>query len=217
MTQSMVDQEIAYSTVSILYNSIPGWGECHARHGPRIVLEDITVNGDTCFKCLHIAARSKNVIQIHTTDLYRCFNSEEDALFSCPKVSDVAERQVKEIMLYKTRGFYGESAVSEVFCPINGKWRFTYTNRGDEDSSCASPASRAGDCPTGYKFELQFKGCSFPDKEMHFKCMGDWKGEDGQNYVALLDTKLPQLGEEIRPRYRCAVSWTFHSVLGRPS
>ena len=28
----------------------------------------------------------------------------------------------------------------------------------------------------------------------------------GQNYVALMDTELPQLGEEIRPRYRCGVS-----------
>jgi len=205
MTQSMVEQEIAYSTVSILYNSIPGWGDCHSRHGLRILLQDTTVNGDTCFKCLRIAARSKNVIQIHSRDLYQCFSSEQDALFSCPSVSDVAERKVKEIMLYKTRGFYGESAVSEVLCPINGKWRFTYTNRGDEDSSCASPASRAGDCPTGYKFELQFRGCNFPDKEMHFKCMGNWRGEDGQKYLALLDTNLPQLGEEITPRYRCAI------------
>jgi len=212
LTQSMVDQEIAYSTVSILYNSIPGWGECHSRHGARILLEDETVNGETCFKCVRLAARSKNVIQIHTRDLYQCFSSEQEALSSCPSVNDVIERKVKEIMLFKTRGFYGESAISEVLCPIHGKWRFTYTNRGDEDSSCASPASRAGNCPTGYKFDLQFRGCSFPNKDMHFKCIGNWQGDDGQQYLALLDTKLPQLGEELKPRYRCGI---FKSDLSR--
>ena len=99
MTQSMVESEIAYSTVSILYNSIPGWGDCHSRHGLRILLEDTTVNGDTCFKCVRIAARSKNVIQIHTRDLYQCFSSEQDALFSCPSLREVADRKVTEIML----------------------------------------------------------------------------------------------------------------------
>jgi len=205
MTQSLVDQEIAYSTVSILYNSIPGWGVCHSRHGVRIVLQDKTVNGDTCFKCLRLAAKSRNVIQIHSRDIYQCFSSEQDSLLSCPSVSEVAGRKVTEMMLYKTRGFYGESAVSEVICPINGKWRFTYTSGGDEDSSCASPASRAEGCQHGDKFELQFRGCTFPDKEMHFKCMGSWRGEDGQKYAALMDTKLPQLGEVARARYRCVI------------
>ena len=69
---------------------------------------------------------------------------------------------------------------------------------------------------------------------MHYKCLAGWKALDGenyiiifffnippsffllqyssihffsgQNYVALMDTELPQLGEEIRPRYRCGVS-----------
>ena len=42
--------------------------------------------------------------------------------------------------------------------------------------------------------------------DMSFQCLGSWPGEDGQTYMSLLDTKLPQLGEEPRPRYRCAVS-----------
>ena len=50
------------------------------------------------------------------------------------------------------------------------------------------------------------QGCSFPSREMHYKCLGSWKAADGQNYLALMDTELPQLGEEIRPRYRCGVS-----------
>ena len=130
---------------------------------------------------------------------------------SCPSVREVADREVSEMMLYKTRGFYGESAVSEVLCPVSGKWRFSFTRGGEEDSSCASPASRAGGCQQGDKFELQFRGCTFPDKEMSFKCLGSWRGGDGQKYAALMDTKLPQLGEQARPRYRCAVSWIFYS------
>ena len=42
---------------------------------------------------------------------------------------------------------------------------------------------------------------------MSFQCLGSWPGENhGETYMSLLDTKLPQLGEEARPRYRCAVS-----------
>ena len=102
------------------------------------------------------------------------------------------------------------------------------SNRGDQLASCASPASRASDCPTGRNIDLRFQvtfnnfpgmvkrdvddkenhfqGCSFPSREMHYKCLGSWKAADGQNYLALMDTELPQLGEEIRPRYRCGVS-----------
>lgn len=42
---------------------------------------------------------------------------------------------------------------------------------------------------------------------MSFQCLGSWPGENGETYMSLLDTKLPQLGEEPRPRYRCAVSY----------
>ena len=56
------------------------------------------------------------------------------------------------------------------------------------------------------------QGCSFPSREMHYKCLGSWKAADGQNYLALMDTELPQLGEEIRPRYRCGVR-SFSSYL----
>jgi len=205
MTQSLAHQEISYTSLSILYNSIPGWGVCHSRHGDRVLLEDATVNGDTCYKCIKLAPRSKNVIQIHSRDIYQCFSTDTLALASCPTSSEVVKKTVGEVMLYKTRGFYGESAVSDVACPITGRWRFTYSNRGDQLASCASPASRASDCPTGRNIDLRFQGCSFPSREMHYKCLGSWKAADGQNYLALMDTELPQLGEEIRPRYRCGI------------
>ena len=38
---------------------------------PRVLLEDATVNRDTCYMCIKMAARSKNVIQIHSRDLYQ--------------------------------------------------------------------------------------------------------------------------------------------------
>ena len=138
--------------------------------------------------------------------VHECFASEDPEVVICPSVKEVAERKVNEMMLYKTRGFYGDSAVRKVMCPINGRWRFTYTRTDDQDYSCSSTTSTAEDCPTGYKMEIRFRGCSFPDKEMVLQCLGNWRGEDGQNYLALLDTKLPQLGEKIKPRYSCAVS-----------
>ena len=75
VTQSMIDSEIAYTSVTITYDSIPGkgttitslkqdvsfslsgWGDCYSRHGLRghhHVLQDVTVNGDSCYKCVKI-------------------------------------------------------------------------------------------------------------------------------------------------------------------
>ena len=154
------------------------------------------------------------------------------------------ERRAQEMMLYKTRGFYGGSAITKTYCPINGNYKFTYSiNDGTEDDlECNEAVSEASDCPTGYKFDLKFRGCSFPDfgelalifnlttfpnslhycskclplmivyhlapfSEMSFQCLASWQSEtQGETYMSLLDTKLPQLGEEARPRYRCAVS-----------
>ena len=69
------------------------------------------------------------------------------------------------MMLYKTRGFYGGSAITRTYCPLNGRFKFTYSiNDGTEDDlECHEPVSEAGDCPSGYKFDLHFRGCSFPN------------------------------------------------------
>ena len=209
MTQSLASREISYSTVSVLYNSIPGWGSCHSRHSDhRVVLrEDGREGSSSCFRCLRMSSRSKNVIQLHMREIYECHRTEEESLRLCPTSEDVTSRSSTEMMLYKTRGFYGESAVSKVHCPINGRYQFTYSNSETvlQQPACPTLTSQAGDCPTGYKFDLQFRGCNFPDLDMSFQCLGHWAGEDGQNYLSLLDTKLPQLGEEPRPRYRCAI------------
>ena len=52
---------------------------------------------------------------------------------------------------------------------------------------------------------------------MSFQCLGSWAGDNGETYMSLLDTQLPQLDEDPRPRYRCAVSsfqiWYFSHVI----
>ena len=97
------------------------------------------------------------------------------------------------------------SLMLQVLCPMYGQWRVAYTDSGDPASSCASPASRASNCRAGYKLELAFRGCGFPDQSVQWKCLGGWVGEDGQQYVSLLDTKLVQIDERPRPRYRCGI------------
>ena len=164
LTQSMVTREIAYTSVSILFDSIPSWGQCHRRLGKHIILSSGSGSG-SCFKCLSIVARSQNVLQLHANDLNSCHSTEESAIQSCPTPQDVRERKATEMMFYKTKSFYGGSAITRTYCPLNGNYKFTYSiNEGTEDDlECNQPISMAGDCPSGYKFDLHFKGCSFPD------------------------------------------------------
>ena len=49
---------------------------------------------------------------------------------------------------------------------------------------------------------------------VQWKCLGAWTGEDGQQYLSLLDTKLAQLDEAPHPRYRCAI-YKHEPALGR--
>jgi len=240
MTQWKEAPEIAYTSISLTYNSIPAWGVCHQRHRENVILRDdsrVTRRRDArhndnqekdvehndvvaedegapCFRCIRMIQRSANVNQVHTrrnlNSRAHCWPSAAEALADCPTESEVRHRQVEEIMLYKTRGFYGESAVTQTHCPFSGRWGFSYNSNNNIDdassTSCNSPASEAGGCPTEFMLDLKFRGCTdFPDLDMSFQCLGDWMGEDGRRYLSLLDTKLPQLGEAARPRYRCAV------------
>ena len=206
MTQWKDSQDITYTSISLTYNSVPSWGTCHSRHRDNVILRDTNArSGAECFRCIRIRQRSINVNQVHVRDLNQCYDSEAEAMASCPTEVEVSQRGVEEIMLYKTRGFYGESAVTQIHCPFNGRWKFSYSNVDDKSGSCASEESEAGGCPSEYMLDLKFRNCDFPDFDMSFQCLGHWQGEDGLNYLSLLDTKLPQLGEEPRPRYRCAV------------
>ena len=49
----------------------------------------------------------------------------------------------------------------------------------------------------------RFRRCSFGELNMGLRCLGDWRGHDGQHYLALWD---PAVTTHNQPRYRCAVS-----------
>jgi len=205
VTQSIMSgvPAISYSTLSVAFDSIPVWGTCHKRIGNNVILMDDT-GGLTCYKCFNLVLRSSNVLQIHTAGLDKCYTTEDRAVADCPSDIMIRERRAREIMLYRTKGFMGEPAVSPTYCPINGAYQFTYSvNDGTESSlECSSYTSEISDCPYGYGFNLKFNGCSFGNMDMSFHCLGNWVGHDGQKYVALMDTQA--IAEEVRPRYRCA-------------
>ena len=199
MTQWLGGGGISYTSLSILYNSIPGWGACHSRAGSRVVLRQ----GEHCFRCLSLVQRSPSVQQLHTRDVGQCHPTEDLALASCPSKEEVRRRQVTEMMLYKTRSFYGEAAAGGQHCPITG--RHTVEEKCHEGRG----GGETGGCPSESRLSLRLEGCGDNrrrgERRMELQCLGHWRGEDGQQYLALLDTELPQLGEEPRPRYRCAI------------
>ena len=198
MTQWLGGGGISYTSLSILYNSIPGWGACHSRAGSRVVLRQ----GEHCFRCLSLVQRSPSVQQLHTREVGQCHPTEELALASCPSKEEVMRRQVTEMMLYKTRSFYGEAAAGGQHCPITG--RHTVEEKCQERGR--GGGGETGGCPSESRLSLRLEGCSTnKERRMELQCLGHWRGEDGQQYLALLDTELPQLGEEPRPRYRCAI------------
>ena len=86
------------------------------------------------------------------------------------------EQKVSEMMLYR-RG-----SVHPVHCPITGRHLI-------EEGGVVEG------CPDESFLHLG---------EERYQCIGHWEGYGDVKYLSLLDTKLPQLGEKPRPRYRCA-------------
>ena len=97
---SLTTPEISYSTISVLYDSIPLWGYCHNRIGSNVILMDDT-GGITCFRCFQLSLRSSNVLQIHTAALDKCYTTEDKALADCPSEMTIREKRSREIMLYR--------------------------------------------------------------------------------------------------------------------
>ena len=91
---------ISYSTLSVVYDSIPVWGSCHKRIGNNVILKDDT-GGLTCYKCFNLVLRSDNVLQIHTAGLDKCYTTEDRAVADCPSDMMIRERRAREIMLYR--------------------------------------------------------------------------------------------------------------------
>ena len=192
--------EISYTQISILYNSIPGWGECYYRERERVVLREESVRGE-CFKCVRLVQRSRNVNQVHIRDINQCFVTGEEALENCPSDDEIGT--VTEMMLYRT------GSVQPVHCPITGRHIVEHCGGRRKAGEGARHAGEAGGCPSEsmLNFKLSGSGCQSETgtRELSFQCLGHWTGEDGMLYLSLLDTVLPQLGEKPRPRYRCAI------------
>ncbi|XP_023327677.1 uncharacterized protein LOC111700851 [Eurytemora carolleeae] len=198
------NSDVSYSSISVLYDSIPVWGYCYRRVGSNVILKEDS-GGITCYRCFHLSLRSSNILQIHTKGLNKCFTTEDAALSTCVSQDEMMHQDASEIMMYRTKGFLGEPAVSPTYCPFNGEYTFTYSvNDGTENTlECPTPISEISDCPFGFGFNLQFKQCSFGDLEISFHCLGDWEGRDGERFVALMDTGASLT--QGRPRYRCAI------------
>ena len=56
---SVASPGITYSTISVLYDSIPVWGYCHKRIGSNVILMDDT-GGLTCYRCFQLSLRSSS-------------------------------------------------------------------------------------------------------------------------------------------------------------
>ncbi|XP_023230618.1 uncharacterized protein LOC111630705 [Centruroides sculpturatus] len=191
---------VTYSEITVEADAIPPWGGCHRRRGNNIILKDST-GGEDCMRCFHITMNTPNVLLIHTEGLAKCYTKEEAARATCPNDRDVIERRFKEILLFRKQQIGSVSTVENLFCPINGRYRFTYTaNKGG--FRCDQPLSELGNCPNGNELGVRFRQCSFPEMDVSFLCLGDWAGPMGDRYLALMDLRE---NPDARPKYRCGL------------
>lgn len=216
---------VSYSEITVEVDAIPPWGRCHRRRGHHVILKDSTGTED-CMRCFHLTLKTPNVIQIHAEGLARCYTNEEAARATCPDDRAVSERRFTEIILYRKHqeehlkagrnglvlgseampGVTGGTVsvgLHQMFCPINGRYRFQYSANGEE-FRCAEPySSELSNCPRGDGLTVRFRQCSFPDFDVSFLCLGDWEsGRGGDRYLALMDLRRDP---ESRPRYRCGL------------
>nr|CAD7262434.1 unnamed protein product [Timema shepardi] len=201
-TVNPVGSRVQYSHVNITADSIPIWGHCHRRIGNNVILMDSS-GGANCIRCFHLRLRSRNVLQVHTEGLEKCYTNEDAALTTCPDEGALDQQgHSKEILLYKTQDF-GSRGIHQEYCPINGRFTYVYNvNDGLENNvECPDPVSELDNCPSGSELNLRFRGCSFDNHDITFRCLGDWHGSGNQRYLALLDTRM---GDH-HPQYRCAV------------
>lgn len=207
ITQSAVTHIVSYTHVNITEDSIPIWGLCHRRIDNNIILR-MDSDETSCYKCIHLNLVARNILRIHTAeqDTYgsTCYTNEEKAISSCPTDSSLDDQSThKEIILYKTLEYNGEE-IKRQYCPFNGRYRFLLTidDGGPETTGCDSKNSELDNCPSGSSLNFRFRQCEKFPNEATFECLGQWKGHDGQNFVALMNTGYSSFG----PKYRCAVS-----------
>ncbi|XP_049781506.1 uncharacterized protein LOC126183504 [Schistocerca cancellata] len=195
--QSTATSSVQYSQVDITADAIPIWGHCHRRIGNNVILMDES-GAASCIRCFHVRLRSRNVLQVHTEGLDKCYTSEHVAEAKCPNEATLhMQEPSKEILLYKSHDSGGEPIRPE-YCPINGRFTFTYSGVGGE---CPVPVSELDNCPSGASLSLRFRRCSFPDYNVTYDCLGHWEGPANQRYLSLLHASAA----DHQPRYRCAL------------
>ena len=184
--------DIWYKSVSIAYDYISGAGDCVFRQRDKYVLKSEA----GCYKCLALRQRSYNVLTMEETTT--CHPSPDTAWAEC---GDLAGARLTRSMLYRAGNKIRPSQ-----CPITG--RFSVQCPGGEGSRATR--GEADTCPDESLLSIKCPG----QEELSLQCLGDWEGEDGRRYLSLLDRILPQVGEEARPRWRCAVVTDLGDRLG---
>ncbi|KPM09397.1 hypothetical protein QR98_0079310 [Sarcoptes scabiei] len=99
----------------------------------------------------------------------------------------------------------GLQSIEHVFCPFNGRFRFTYTGNNGK-LRCDSGYSEMSNCPHGNALNVKFRKCSFNTMDIHFLCLGDWEASNSNNNERYL--ALMDLRESLetnRPKYRCGI------------
>ncbi|XP_074594666.1 uncharacterized protein LOC141850036 [Brevipalpus obovatus] len=195
-----IGSEVTYSEITIEPDAIPPWGRCHKRRGNNVILKDSTGVED-CMRCIHLSLKTINVIQIHAEGLGKCYTNEEAAKATCP--SEGNTREFQEIILYRKHlPDIQLNGIENVFCPIRGRYKITYSADNGK-TYCDKSSSELSNCPIGNELQVRFPKCNFPMTEMQFLCLGDWEGQDGHRYLALMDKSAD--GAKNRPKYRCGI------------
>lgn len=194
-------EPIQYSQVNITYDAIPVWGYCYKRVGSNVLLIDrYGDQNSACIRCFQLKRRARNIIEVFSEGLNKCYTNEDLALESCSKLNSTS-------ILYRTQEIGGQELRYE-FCPFAGNYHFKYNiNDGSEEKTeCSSFTSDLDNCPDGSMFHLQFKRCSFENHDITFSCLGSWPGgPNGSRYIALRDNQK-EAGNQ--PQYRCGLYHT---------
>ncbi|XP_039310112.1 uncharacterized protein LOC105204366 isoform X2 [Solenopsis invicta] len=193
----MANEPIQYSTINITFNAIPVWGYCHKRFGDNVLLMSRYDNKD-CIRCFRLLRRSRNVIEIFSEPLNRCYIYKAPAVASCGTL----HFNSSSIMLYRTKEI-GGSPIRNEYCPIAGLYHFKYNinNNSAISLECNSYSSEFSNCPDGSILNLKFKRCNFEARDLMYNCLGSWPGPNNSKYLALWDSNA----SDDRPQYRCGL------------
>ncbi|XP_011693076.1 PREDICTED: uncharacterized protein LOC105453073 isoform X1 [Wasmannia auropunctata] len=191
----MANEPIQYSTINITFNAIPVWGFCHKRVGDNVLLIDRN-NDKDCIRCFRLLRRSRNVIEVFSEALNRCYIYESAALASCGTLNSTS-------ILYRSKEI-GGSPIRNEYCPIVGLYHFKYSinNNSAISFECSTFSSEFNNCGTdGSVLHLKFKRCNFEARDISYKCLGSWDGPNNSRYFALWNSNA----DDGSPQYRCGL------------